>query len=269
MVKAIRICFALLCALGATVAKADTWAPVAKQGTQFTLTEPACIRYGIEPNWSPCMQRAAGVIWCTDNEFAEPAETRGRFDKECQKRVADAALVLTDLECVPSSWFGIRLPEGPATLPHPHAITYGCDNGKRVVQLYSDAERDSFVSAFKAGSITSAADVTAWRKAQPVYAYTAEELAYRASIAAQYAPTPAPVSICKITAQSATVLDRQVYKSVSATGTASGSISGVRIAAGTVVPCAGAIGNYYNVSNLKDTQGRVIAIGWAIGTSSQ
>jgi hypothetical protein len=256
--RSFRIMLALLCALGATVAKAETWAPLAKDGTSFTLTAPATIRYGVPGKWT-VVQRAAGTFWCSYNEIADPA--LGDFSKKCEILVPDATLVLTDLECVPSSWFGIRLPEGPATLPHPHAITYACDNGKRVVQLYSDAERDSFVAAFKAGSITSAADVTAWRKAQPVYAYTAEELAYRASIAAQYAPAP----VCKITAQSATVLDRQVYRPTSDGLKISTAITGVRIAAGTVVPCFGNIGNYYSVANLKDTQGRVISAGYAIG----
>jgi hypothetical protein len=81
-------------------------------------------------------------------------------------------------------------------------------------------------------------------------------------IAAQYAP-PAPV--CKITPQSSTVQDRQVYKP-SLDGLKIGTaITGVRIAAGTVVPCFAPIGNYYNVTGLKDTQGRVIPGGYAIG----
>jgi hypothetical protein len=92
----------------------------------------------------------------------------------------------------------------------------------------------------------------------------------RAAHDAQY-PVVGPT--CKITRQSATVLDRAVYKLKSA-GALGSAITGVRVLQGT--PCGARfievdasgnlhLTNYYSVAGQKDTMGRVIAAGYAIG----
>jgi hypothetical protein len=148
---------------------------------------------------------------------------------------------------------------------------------KPVVILYNDDERNALkwavfdiALAVKNGMTLDQA-IYAWVVSQPETVLTAEEEAWRQQLIVAYTPIPSPppppppAPVCKITRQSATVLDRAVYKTVSTAGIASAPIAGVRIAEGTVVPCDSKRGNYYSVAGAKDTQGRTIAAGYALG----
>lgn len=149
------------------------------------------------------------------------------------------------------------------------AVTFtDCQTGKVIVQLWSDDERNQLkwdawdIMLAVRNGLTLSQALTAWAASQPVHVATAEELAWKQQLEAKYAP---PVQVCKITAQSATVPDRQVYRANAAKTGVGSAIAGVRVAAGTV--CGARLGttSYYSVAGQKDTQGRFIPEGWAIG----
>jgi hypothetical protein len=175
------------------------------------------------------------------------------------------------VRCYPFDLHAYNLDTAPAsyTSHQNKALSFiDCSTGALVVQLYNDDELNALkwdaldiLKAVKNG-LTFSQAITLWAQAQPIRENTPEEQAFQDSLIRKYLP---PAKVCTITKQSATVLDRQVYKAVSTTGTASGALTGVRSPAGTVVPCGSRIGGYFSVANTKDTLGRVIPAGFAAG----
>ena len=264
MKRALLICLALL-----TVLCGNAFAQLpAQEGTTFTVTadtsvvlvrgsvtsQPTTIKSGVLTN---CGYWVFGIS-------ADPT-----FSGQCRVAAATQPPPVTAVpmqSCWPLDASKYRLLPVPATVSSAktHAAVWvdGCTNQARV-QLFNAADLLNVV--MNAPWAQGSDAINAWVKAQPVEARTPAEQVFVAGLVSQYAPPPVPVVVCKITRQSATVLDRQVYKANAAKTAVGSSLTGVRVAEGT--PCGDALGttSYRSVAGQKDTMGRVIAEGWAIG----
>ena len=176
--------------------------------------------------------------------------------------------------------YGIDHAPNGYSSPNRNAITFLDDCSKTWrTRLYSDADEASLRDAISGilynasvlGNGTSIVNgVIAWAKTRPYSAPTAEEAQWATAVNAKYVPAPPPpppAVTCATTRQSSTVLDRQVYKANASKTGAGTALTGVRVVEGTLCDAANRLGttNYYSVAGQKDTMGRTIAEGWAIG----
>jgi hypothetical protein len=273
--------------LMAVCSVANAWTPVASEFDQSVVVKTYKTtnwRFGGGTTWD-VRSRPAGEYRCTVAAWTNPPTSginpRPGNGNYCEIEDATALqpVVPAAFEaCYPAftvSWpsleiIGMSYVDVPASVESTSDRFYKSRDtctGLITGQFSTPAERMDLRLAWARGDLDTPAEANAYAKSQPTRFLTVKEDAWRkAEIAASNAPPPAvPAPTCKITPQSATVLDRAVYKLNSA-GTGVGSaLTGVRVLQGT--PCGLRLGstNYYSVAGQKDTQGRAIAAGYAIG----
>ena len=202
--RAIRILSALFLVLGATVATAADWAPLADEWASFTLAKQETIRYGVDTRWNEHTLQA-GTYACHYGNFGDPAP--GNFGKKCQILVVEATPPVVTLipfvACLPEMRADVwnvlyRTGSAPFSDTPQYVVWKGKPScgGQVQAQLYSIEELKQFVlNQFKTD-----AELNAWTAAQPVTPYTAEQIAFMESVKVAYAaeltpetvPPPAP-----------------------------------------------------------------------------
>jgi hypothetical protein len=256
-------------ALGAE--PSGTWEPLANEFSNFTLTEPTKIRYGVDSRWN-VFDLNPGTYPCHYGQFGDPAP--GNFGKKCQKFVPAAAppppastaaepFKVCDIDWSLDIRERVRFHQPmPAGLGGELWAVWPCEGKKAQAQAYTAAEFSQFVDYVK--NPLNWLTINQWIAGRQTWAFSQARYDFLKAREAEHAALlwpstepPAPPAPRAVVAAGAA--DRPVYRLKADGSRNTTAVSGVRVAAGT--PCDPDKRPAVNPGSYMSVQGQVATSG--------